>query len=180
MKQVISDSYFYFREVEDTDHEWLFELHNDPLVLHNITNPEPITLESHLKWWTNLNRTKEKRYIFCSNSSFAADARIGFVKFYNVDKMNNNCLLGADIHKTFRGMGLAKPMWRMMLKYSFEVLDLHRVSLTVAEYNHIAQNVYEGVGFEYEGTVYESLYRDGKYYDQYYMYMTKKDYAAIL
>ena len=46
-------------EVRDNDHEWLVELHNDPLVLHNITNPSPITLENHIMWWKNLNTNKK-------------------------------------------------------------------------------------------------------------------------
>ena len=180
MTQVISDNYYCFREVEDTDHEWLVELHNDPLVLHNITNPEPITLESHMKWWNNLNKDKEKRFIYCTNSRIIQEKKIGFVKFYNIDKINNNCLLGADIHKSSRGFGFAKPMWRMMLQYSFDVLEMNRVSLTVADYNHIARRVYEGVGFSYEGTAFDSLYRDGKYYNQHYMYMTKDMYGTFL
>jgi RimJ/RimL family protein N-acetyltransferase len=166
---------YSFREVEDNDHNWLVELHNDPLVLNNITNPNAITLDSHMRWWNSLNPNKEKRFIYCLHKE-----RVGFVKFYNIDKLNNNCILGADIHFSHRGRGLAKPMWEMMLQYSFEVLELNRVGLTVAEYNDIAQKVYTGVGFVTEGTCYQSLYRNGKYYNQLYMYMTKDMYVSIL
>ena len=104
------------REVNENDHEWLIELHNDPEVLKNLTNPSPITLESHLKWWNSLNREKEKRYIFCDN-----ETRIGFCKIYQVDQVNKNCVLGADIHKQHRGKGFAKQMWQLMLQKCFDV-----------------------------------------------------------
>ena len=156
---------YNLREVEDDDHEWLVELHNDPLVLRNITHPYPITLETHMKWWKGLNTAKELRLIFTVN-----DERAGFCKFYEIDTLNKNCVLGADIHASHRGKGYANVMWRLMLDVCFNNLDLHRVSLTVAEYNDVGQKVYRKVGFVEEGRLCDALLRDGKYHDQIMMY----------
>jgi RimJ/RimL family protein N-acetyltransferase len=160
---------YYLRDVQDEDHEWLVELHNDPLVLKNLTDPRPITMESHMAWWNSLNQEKNPRKIFCLNND-----RIGFCKIYNIDASNKNCLLGADIHESHRGNGHAKIMWLMMLEYCFGwPLELHRVSLTTAEYNSVARRVYKKVGFATEGIMVDSLLRDGEYHDQICMYMTK-------
>jgi len=159
-------------KVCDNDHEWLVELHNDPLVLHNITNPSPITLENHIMWWKNLNTNKERRFIFTVDK-----IRAGFVKIYTIDNINNNCMLGADLHSDFRGQGLASIMWIKLLEYCFDKLQLWRVGLTVAEYNHIAIKVYKNVGFIQEGSLIQSLYRNGKYHNQLTMYQTKDMYA---
>lgn len=158
---------FSLRQVENTDHEWLVELHNDPLVLKNNTDPCPITLESHLKWWASLNPTREKRQIFCVDGE-----RVGFAKISAIDEANSNCLLGGDIHTDFRGRGYAKPMWRLMLHQCFWNLRLYRVGLTVAEYNSVGQHIYTSLGFKEEGRLKKSLRRDGKFYDQIMMYMT--------
>jgi len=155
---------FNLRDVSDNDHEWLVELHNDPAVLRNITNPSPITLKSHLKWFKHLSKN-QLRKIFCVN-----DSRVGFCKFYSVDNHNHNCVLGADIHKDYRGHGYAKHMWRLMLEHCFEELQLYRVSLTVAEYNVRAIHIYTKMGFIEEGRLIKSLLRDGTYYDQVCMY----------
>lgn len=171
---ILAHNNYSFREVEDSDHEWLVELHNDPAVLYNITNPSPITLDEHLNWWNSLNKEKEKRFIFCVDGE-----RVGFVKFYTIDKINKNCLLGADIHKAHRGKGYAKIMWKMMLVYSFDTLELHRVSLTAAEYNRVALKVYFGVGFMSEGVMIDSLYRDGSYYNQICMSLTEKEWRSF-
>ena len=159
---------YTIRDVEFEDHRWLVELHNDPMVLHNITDPNPITLDSHLKWWSNLNN-KQKRFIFCVDG-----VRAGFCKFYDIDNTNNNCILGADLHIKFRGKGYSVHMWRLMLEYCFDVLKLHRVSLQTASYNEIAQKTYNRIGFKTEGLLVESLFRDGKYYDQICMYFLKE------
>ncbi len=159
----------HLREVRDDDHEFMVELHNDPVVLYNLTDPRPITMESHMKWWGIVkDNPRERRFIFDVDGQ-----RAGLTKFYAIDKANNNCVLGADLHQAFRGKRLATPMWTLMLDMAFYKLDLHRVSLTTAEYNEVARRVYYGLGFGTEGVLNQSLYRDGKYRDQFLMYMTR-------
>jgi RimJ/RimL family protein N-acetyltransferase len=164
----MSESRYTLRDVRDDDHTWLVELHNDPEVLYNLTDPRPITLESHLAWWKSLNQSSQIRKIFCADGK-----RAGFTKFYNIDRTNRNCVLGADLHREFRGQGLARHMWTLMLRFCFEDLNLHRVSLTTAEYNARARHVYSTLGFLEEGRMIASLYRDGKYYDQISMYLLR-------
>ena len=156
------------------DHEWLVDLHNDPLVLYNMTDPTPITLESHLNWWSTLNLQKNPRFIFTVN-----DENVGFAKVYNVDLNNKNCMLGGDIHKEHRGNGYSYNMWNMLLEYCFNHLNLYRVGLTTAEYNELATKVYKKLGFKSEGFLNESLYRDGVFHNQLCMYLTKPMYLTI-
>ena len=156
------------RAVRDEDHEWLVALHNDPLVLRNVTDPTPITLEHHLSWWRGLDLQRQLRFIYEVDG-----VRAGFVKYYSIDRVNQNCVLGADLEQSFRGQGLARDMWTRMINYAFEELKLHRVSLSTAEFNRRAQHVYHQLGFESEGFLKESLYREGSFHDQLLMYMTR-------
>lgn len=180
MKIFRSKSHFSLETPDsDEDHAWLVELHNDPIVLRNLTNPEPITLENHLNWWKQIEKSsKEQRFIFTVHGQ-----RVGFTKFYQIDSVNKNCVLGADIHRLFRGMGYANIMWGMMLDFCFDDvslggLGLHRVSLTTAEYNVIGQKVYKKLGFLDEGNLKESLFRDGKFWDQRCMFLLKDNWKA--
>lgn len=164
------------RAPADGDHPWLVALHNDPEVLRNLTDPRPITLEQHLGWWYGIRiDPKQLRLVFTVDGD-----PVGFTKFYNIDRVNNNCVLGADIHKNHRGRGLARLMWAMMLNVSFMSLNLKRVSLTTADYNVIAQRVYNGLGFKEEGRQVKSLHRDGQYHDQICMYMLDEDWLPPL
>ena len=167
------------RAVYPEDHEWLVALHNDPEVLHNLTNPQPVTLDRHMKWWSTIERNPhEQRLIFVINSAEGVTGvRAGFTKFYSIDFNNFSCVLGADLHKDFRGQGLAKHMWSRMLDEALTCrgMMLNRASLTTAEYNMIGQKVYRGLGFKEEGRQVKSLYRGGKYWDQINMYALSDD-----
>tara|TARA_A100001515_G_scaffold48827_1_gene38603 strand:+ start:358 stop:867 length:510 start_codon:yes stop_codon:yes gene_type:complete len=160
---------YSLRDVTNDDHKWLVSLHNDPKVLFNMTNPAPITLESHMRWWATIDNRKQIRKIFCVNGE-----RVGFAKFYNVDIINKNCVLGGDIEKSHRGNGYAKHMWNLMLSECYNKLKMYRVSLTTAEYNKIGKRVYDNIGFQEEGRLVKSLFRDGQYYDQICMYHLKE------
>ena len=161
------------RLVQDDDHDWLIDLHNDPLVLRNLTDPRPITRESHMAWWERTQRSNsQKRLIFCVDGE-----RVGFAKFIDIDYNNLNCLLGGDIHRDHRGKGYAKEMWSLMLDEAFLNMGLHRVGLTTAIYNDVGQRVYRGIGFKDEGRLVGHLYRDGQFYDQLCMYMLRDDWV---
>tara|TARA_B100000035_G_scaffold315483_1_gene336935 strand:- start:18785 stop:19297 length:513 start_codon:yes stop_codon:yes gene_type:complete len=164
----MNENIFCLRNVENNDHNWLVSLHNDPDVLYNMTNPMPITIESHMKWWDTIDGKKQIRKVFCVNGE-----RVGFAKFYNIDKVNKNCVLGGDIEKTHRGKGYAKHMWKLMLDFCYNDLDMFRVGLTTAEYNKIGKKVYSKLGFIEEGKLVKSLLRDNTYYDQICMYHLK-------
>lgn len=155
------------------DHEWLCELHNDPVVLRNMNDPKPITILQHIAWWKRVESDKhDERLIF-----YVDDVRVGFAKFIRMDFDNHCCLLGADIQESHRGKGYAKHLWSMMLDRCFSVHKMHRVALLTAEYNLIGQRVYKNLGFQEEGRNVHSLFRDGKYYDCICMYMLDSDWA---
>lgn len=167
----VSSSLYELVDIQDSDHSWLVELHNDPLVLRNLTDPVPITYEDHVLWWSSLNRHREVRKVFTVDGQ-----RAGLCKFYQIDRMNQNCVLGADLHRDFRGRGLSYHMWEQMLAFCFDELKLHRVSLTTAEYN-FASKIYAKLGFLEEGRLVKSLFRDGQFHDQIAMYMLRDDYT---
>jgi len=52
---------------------------------------------------------------------------------------------------------------RVALGYAFEVLQVHKVSLEVLEYNERAIRTYERLGFQREGVHREDVYKDGRF-----------------
>ena len=65
------------------------------------------------------------------------------------------------------GKGYGGEAMRLVLNYAFRELNLHRVQLTVFEYNVRAILLYEKLGFRREGVSREFMQRDGKRYDMY-------------
>lgn len=60
------------------------------------------------------------------------------------------------------GQGYGTDAMRLIVRYGFEELDLHRISLTVFDYNPRARRVYEKLGFEVEGRLRQALHKDGQ------------------
>ena|SRR3990167_3160564 len=166
---------YYLREVKESDHEWLVELHNDPEVLRNITDPRSITIEQHLAWWSSISSDpRQLRLMFA-----IGDEQVGFTKFYNIDRANSSCTLGADIHKKHRGHGYAHIMWTLMLDRVFLDMKLHRAALTTAEYNAIGIHIYRKLGFREEGRLEQSLLRDGVFRDQICMRLLRPEWRVL-
>jgi RimJ/RimL family protein N-acetyltransferase len=158
---------FALRPVQDDDHAWLVELHNDPVVLHHMTHDKYITIKEHQIWWDKVSKDPyQLRMVFTVDG-----CRAGFAKFYDIYALNCSCVLGADMCYEYRGKGYAKEMWHLMLEMCFNDFLLHRVSLTTAEYNHVGLHLYQKLGFIEEGRLTQSLFRRGEFHDQVCMYM---------
>ena len=66
-----------------------------------------------------------------------------------------------------RGKGYGSEAMRLIIDYAFFELNLHRIQLTVFDYNQQAIALYERLGFQREGVFREFGQRDGKRYDMY-------------
>ncbi len=77
--------------------------------------------------------------------------------------------VGGDICVNFRGKGYGKIMYALIFKLGFEIMGLHRLWLSVIEYNTVARNLYNSIGFVETGLQREAIYKDGVYYNYVYM-----------
>ncbi|CEG21652.1 Spermidine N(1)-acetyltransferase [Planococcus massiliensis] len=71
--------------------------------------------------------------------------------------------LGSD----YQGSGCGTEAMKLLMNYAWNELNLHRLQLTVFEYNKPAIAIYEKLGFQKEGVFREFLQRDGKRFDMY-------------
>ena len=64
------------------------------------------------------------------------------------------------------GQGYGTEATRLMLDHAFEGLGLHRISLSVFEFNQRAIRSYVSCGFTVEGRARESIWREGRWWDE--------------
>ena len=88
---------------------------------------------------------------------------IGTGGFFDLDKVPVSVEIGYIISKTYWGKGIVKEAMEVLIKYVFEVLDVHRV-----EGYHFAENVNSGkvqrkLGMTYEGEQKDKLLVRGEY-----------------
>ncbi|NLF03082.1 MAG: GNAT family N-acetyltransferase [Anaerolineales bacterium] len=94
------------------------------------------------------------------------DALIGTVGFYEIEWSNGVAELGIGIGEPENwNQGYGTEALALVLRFAFQELNFHRVTLTVLAYNARAIAVYEHAGFVHEGTYREYGLRDSQRYD---------------
>jgi RimJ/RimL family protein N-acetyltransferase/predicted N-acetyltransferase YhbS len=110
-----------------------------------------------------------------------ADGRyIGHVHIDAIDEQSQSgrYRVGID-NPEYWGKGYGTEAGRLMLRYAFETLGLHRVSLRVAAYNARAIRCYEKCGFRHEGIERDSFFVDGKWHDDVLMAILREEWEEI-
>jgi len=84
-----------------------------------------------------------------------------------------------DIHKNFRGKGLAYESYCKFIPYLIETYDLHKVSLEMLGTNHRAYNLYLKLGFFTEGIKRQEVFKNGNYVDSIVMSILRSEVENI-
>jgi RimJ/RimL family protein N-acetyltransferase len=92
---------------------------------------------------------------------------VGLTTFSALDGDNGSALFHITIgERDAWGRGLGTETVELMLEHAFERLGLHRVGLSVFDFNERAIRAYEKAGFTVEGRLREAILRDGRYWDE--------------
>jgi RimJ/RimL family protein N-acetyltransferase len=95
------------------------------------------------------------------------DRLIGSCAFSQVDGENGSAMYHITIgEKDTWGRGYGTETTQLMLDHAFGTLGLHRIALTVFEFNERAIRAYRRCGFLVEGRARESIWRDGRWWDE--------------
>lgn len=124
---------------------------------------------------------EENKNLFHFTIRMRADDRlIGFARIQWIEWTHGNGWVKMGIGSpSDRGQGYGSEALRLLLRYAFAELNLHRVSLDTFEYNPRAIRSYEKAGFKIEGRVRQLLNRDGRRWDVIYMGILREEWEKI-
>jgi RimJ/RimL family protein N-acetyltransferase len=115
----------------------------------------------------NSFRNTNERYIFAIREN-STERIIGIAGFDEIIWSNGTAVIFIGIGESdFKGKGIGKEAFRLLLDFGFNELNLHKIQLSVLEYNLPAIKLYEGSGFVREGAYREYILKDGIRYDLY-------------
>jgi len=101
---------------------------------------------------------------------------VGVVRIDNKDYKNSSVQIGLDIASAHRRQGIATKVYKYLLTFFFDKLEMNRISLKVLETNLGAKRIYEKLGFIQEGIERQAIYRDGKFIDYILMSVLRDEY----
>lgn len=145
----------------------------------------------HLTSWTSsplsqsaVERLFEEREKSVTDDSFAIHARderepIGVISLMNISEANDSADLSVILGPSEkRDQGYGADAIGTLLDYAFGELELHRVGLSVFEFNEAAIATYEKLGFRKEGRYREAVKRDDTFHDAILMSLLAPEWSA--
>lgn len=103
---------------------------------------------------------------------------IGNVNLFKAVPEEQRAELGIMIgEKSYWSQGYGSDAIRTLLRFAFDEMNLHRVTLTVYDFNDRAQASYRKAGFVEEGRRREALYTEDAYHDIVVMAVLKDEWT---
>ncbi len=101
---------------------------------------------------------------------------VGQCSLWGMTPTERCATIGIIFGREYWNHGYGTEALRLVLDYAFKERNLHRVQLTVNANNPRGIRAYEKVGFKREGTAREAFYREGKWQDNVYMGVLKREF----
>lgn len=154
----------YLREMTYDDTEDIIRWRNSEGVRKNFIYQGLFTKESHENWIKTMVETgKVVQMMICET---ATNKPVGSVYVRDIDRTHNKGEYGIFIgEEAARGKGYGTAAAKLMIKYCFEELRLHRLFLRVYADNNQAIRSYEKGGFVKEAYLRDDVFVDGRYRD---------------
>ncbi|HEX6031410.1 MAG TPA: GNAT family protein [Tepidiformaceae bacterium] len=157
------------RAREPEDEPLSYQWFNDPVVTEFLTLRYPLSHRSEREF---LEAQGQPGY---RNASFSivkrdGDSLIGGCSLEAASPENRSAVLGIAIgDKSYWDGGYGTDAMRVLCRFGFEQMNLHRIQLDVYQGNDRARHVYEKVGFRVEARRRQAHYKYGRYQDIYVM-----------
>lgn len=165
----------YLRPVEDSDTELFYLGKNDPSVRETLFLFKPCTRTGIKEEIDNWQKSDENiLFTICEKESNKA---IGLTGLFRVDYVSRAAVFFIAIYDPgFWSKGYGVEATKLLIQYSFDILNLNRLHLHVSVENEKGVKAYKKTGFTIEGTLREAMYHNNEYVDFYVMGLLRKEY----
>ena len=104
---------------------------------------------------------------------------IGDIGIHFIDTVNKQTEIGITLNKKYQNMGFATESIEIVIDYLFNKLKKHRVIASIDPGNKNSIRLVERVGFRKEAHFIESLYVNGKWFDDLIYAIIEKDWKKM-
>lgn len=165
MLSVLSGELVRLRPMELADAEAHWRWNHDPVVTEWMSTGYPVTFEQFSAGYAERPRNSYE-WLMLGIETQADDRLIGLVRLGDTEPETGGAELDVYIgEKDCWGKGYGTEATRLICRYGFHKMRLHRIMLWVADANTAAIRVYQKVGFVEEGRARETLRHNGHWHD---------------
>lgn len=148
---------------------------NDPNVYQHMNMQYPITLEEAEKWHERaLYNPSRFDLVFEDETNVLA-----MTGLTNVDTVNGLVEFYIIVNPNLQGKGIGKLATQFTINYAFLHYNIHKVYLYTNEFNERANKLYEGLGFQLEGTLRKHKFKNGVLIDRCIYGLLKEDWNTL-
>lgn len=164
MEQIYQDEEIYLRFMNPEDTDLIVKWRNSDAVRKRFIYQKPFTRKSHEEWIEKMvNTGRVVQLIICLKDG---DIPVGSVYIRDIDEEHHKGEYGIFIGEEYaRGKGIGTRTARLMVKFAFLELHLHRLFLRVFADNVRAISSYEKAGFSREAYLKDDVCINGEYRD---------------
>lgn len=161
------------RALEKTDLDLVHQLNNNKSIM-TYWFEEPYESFNELTdlYKKHIHDDSERRFIVEDSNKNS----IGLVELTEIDYIHRTSEFSIIISPEFQGKGFARQIIKSTLEYAFNILNINKVYLLVAEENVKAIHLYSEPGFIEEGRLIQEYFTDGKYRNVLRMYILQKEF----
>lgn len=144
---------------------------NNPAVYRTCRQVGLISQHDQDKWFNWQAENKQTRmYSICDPNSIVI---LGVCGLTSINHINQNAEYSLYIAPEFQGKHFAKPALKTLVKHGFDDLNLHRIWGEVFEGHEKSLAIAKSLGFQEEGFLRDTYYKQGKFIGSHIMALIK-------
>lgn len=154
---------YTLRQWQSGDEESLTKNANNYNIWRNLKDifPHPYTIEEAHSWIKIAQNSPENFGIVIDNEAVGG---IGILLKDDIHRKNAE--IGYWLGEAYWGKGIISSAITEIVDYTFKNYDIYRIYAGVFEYNLASMRVLEKAGFHQEAILKQSLFKEGKLYDE--------------
>ncbi|MBN1953433.1 MAG: GNAT family N-acetyltransferase [Anaerolineae bacterium] len=165
------------RPIERDDLPRYVRWFGDPEVRRHLSVYLPFSLAQEEKWFEGLAGRLASGADVLLAIETSDGVHIGNIGLHNIDWKNRHAELGIVIgEQEYWGQGYGTDAIQTLLKVAFDEMNLQRVFLHVDADNQRGIRCYEKCGLQKEGTLRDTVFREGVYHDQLVMGILRNEF----
>jgi diamine N-acetyltransferase len=169
---MITTDRLYLRPMLEEDAQFIVDMRNNPKVLDSLFSYKMITVKEHLNWYNNYKSDNRIDLIICKKDD---DKKIGTINLSNIEHKNQKAEYGIMISESYWHKGYAFEASNAFINYSFNEFNLNKIHLEVLEENKAAISLYQKLGFVREGTLKDTIFKNGEFRNSLIMALFRAD-----